>query len=111
MQLDPVEPGLLGAPGRPGKLVDDLVDFLDGHCPSKYSVKEILLAGRAQAFLIKIFDPAHVLLPSGMTELHAVPAVISMNELADFAPERDFVIIIDHCVPGQNSPPHRDRGV
>src|SRR5438105_2126738 len=46
-----------------------------------------------------------------MAELHDEPAVIVMDALADLAPERNLVVMVDHGVAGQDAPAHRDRGV
>jgi hypothetical protein len=43
-----------------------------------------------------------------MAELHYELAVMLVNTLADRAPERNFVVIVDHGIARQDPPAHRD---
>ena len=109
MQLDAVEAGLARPSRGLGELLDDVIDFRDGHGPREYSVEIVLPVGRALSGFEQILDATHVLLPAGMAELHDEAAVVSVNALADLSPEGNFVVVIDHRVADQDASAHGDR--
>src|SRR4029078_6428533 len=56
-----------------------------------------------KARLLEVFDFGVVALSSSVAQLHDVLTVVFLNLLADRAPERDLVVVVDHGVIRQDA--------
>src|SRR5262249_25001990 len=93
VQLHAVEARLARAPRALGERGDRLLDVGRRHPLAFEPVQRIRLVRGAQAD--RVLDAGNVALPAAVTELHDVLAVVPVNGLADFSPERNALVAVD----------------
>ena len=101
VQLDAVQPRLARAPRALGEVPDHLLDLGDGHRVALEPVQRIRLAGRRQP--ARVLDAVDVALPAAVAQLQDELAVVLVDRLADRAPERNLVVVVDHRVVGHDA--------
>jgi hypothetical protein len=103
VQLDAVETRLARPAGALGEHVDQVLDLVRGGGLAEQPVEGVVAARRRQPLVHQVLDATHVPLPARVAELHDELAVVLVDLLADFAPEGDPVVVVDHRVVRQDA--------
>ena len=108
-KLDAVEARLPGPPGGGRELVDHVPDLGDRQRPAGETADGLGVVRRAQRRLVP--QPRQDALPAREDELDDVLAVVLVDSLSEFTPERDLVVGVQVCIAGDDVPAFMDRGV
>src|SRR5690242_10611426 len=95
VQLDAVQPRLLGAPGTRGKCIDCLADLFLGHRLGEETVQRLILAGGAARPAVLVCDTREVHLTAGVAELHDELAAETVHSFADLLPHWNEVVAVN----------------
>jgi hypothetical protein len=92
-------------------LLDDHFDLSAGHRLTQQAVKRIGRVSGTQSAVVKVFHAGDVPLAATVAELHDVLAIVFVDLLSKFAPERNLVVIVYEGVIGQDATAHRNGNV